>query len=683
MSRGFNLTSTQVYVLNELSSLDIAVITAELDMILKDSRINNIYQLNEKTLLLKLRKPGGLRENLLIEAGTELHTTAYVFKMPLKPPDFCMALRKYLRNGRIKKIQQHDFERIVELTVETKAGEYRLVIELFGDGNIILVDPENKILHALTYRRMKDRNIIRGEIFKYPPPRGKDPRTLRREDLEEIRKMGQIEVVRSIARILGIGGKYAEELLIRAGIEKNKPSSSLKDDELDSIYESLQELLSEVSVENETPCIFVDEEDRWIDVAPIEMKKYSDLKSVRFERFNQALDEFYIKSFAKEKTSEVEGTIGQQIARLERILKDQERTIQKSRRQAETYRRVGEAIYLHLNELQFLMQRVMSEKRSGKSWKEIVESLMQEKEESRTPAKYFVDINPKTMMLQVSIEDLAFDLDLKISAQKNAAQYYERAKKAERRARGAEEALKQTLNKIEEAKRRRLEKAERMLELPPKMRKREWYEKFRWFHSSDGFLAIGGRDKAQNELLIKRYMEPKDLVFHAEIVGAPFVLLKTQGKQPSENTIYEAAQFAGSYSRAWKEGLGSVNVYWVKPDQLSKSPPSGEYLSKGAFMIYGPRNYVRNVPLEIAIGVVKKDGQIQVIGGPPTAVAKQTGVYVKIVPGNESSGQLAKRIRRILARMLPDEEDRRNFQKMPLEEVQRFIPSGRGAISKD
>jgi len=671
-----------VYVLNELSSLDIAVITAELDMIIKDSRISNIYQLNDKTLLLKLRKPGGLRENLLIEAGRQLHTTIYAFEKPIKPPDFCMALRKYLRNGRIEKIQQYDFERIVELTVESKAGEYRLVIELFGDGNIILVDPENKILHALTYKRMKDRNIIRGEPFKYPPPRGRDPRTLRREDLDEIRRMGEIEVVRSLTRLLGIGGKYAEEILTRAGVEKNVPSSSLKDEEIDSIYESLQGLLSEISREDKAPSIFVDEGGRWVDVSPIEMRKYSDLKQIKFESFNQALDEFYAESFAKKRTSEVEETFEQQIARLERILKDQERTLQKSRRKAETYRRIGEAIYLHLNEIQFLLQRIMNEKRSGRDWKEIVEDLTKEKKESRVPAIYFEELNPKNLRLRVSVEDLVFDLDLKSSAQKNAAEYYRLAKKAEKRAKGAEEALKQTQMKIEEAKRRRLEETRQAPKLPPKMRKREWYEKFRWFHSSEGFLAIGGRDKTQNEILIKRYMEPKDLVFHAEITGAPFVLLKTKGKKPSEKTLYEAAQFAASYSKAWKEGLGSISVYWVNPDQISKSPPSGEYLSKGAFMIYGPRNYIRNVPLEAAIGLVKTDDQIRIIGGPPQAVAKQTRIYVKIIPGNESSGRLAKQIRKLLARMLPSEE-RGAIENVPLEEIQRFIPSGRGSISRE
>jgi len=324
----------------------------------------------------------------------------------------------------------------------------------------------------------------------------------------------------------------------------------------------------------------------------------------------------------------------------------------------------------------------MSEKRSGKSWKEIVETLIRKKKESCVPAVYFEDLNPKTLTIRVSMEGLTFDLDLKLSAQKNAARYYEKAKKAEKRAKGAEEALKQTKIKIEEAKCLKIEKMERTSELPPKIRRREWYEKFRWFHSSEGLLVIGGRDKTQNEILIKRYMEPKDFVFHADITGAPFVLLKTGGKHPSENTLYEAAQFAASYSKAWKEGLGSISVYWVTPEQVSKSPPSGEYLSKGAFMIYGPRNYIRNVPLEVSIGLIKKNGQIQIIGGPTSAIAKKTDVYVKIVPGNESSGRLAKKIRRFLEKMLSEEECR-NFQKIPLDEIQRFIPSGRGSISSE
>ncbi len=660
-----------------LSSLDIAVITAELNTAVKDSLISNIYQLNDKMLLLKLRKRGEPKTNLIIEAGVELHVTAYDFERPSKPSNFCMALRKYLRNGRIREIRQYDFERIVELMISSKSGEYRLIVELFGDGNIILVDSENRILHALTYRRMRDRNIIRGETFKYPPPKGKDPRSISREDLEELRVNGRLEVVRSIVRAFGIGGKYAEEILARAGVDKNMPSSELKGCELNRIYESLMDLVSEFSVENETPSVYLDENGRWIDVSPIKMRKYSDMKTINFGSFNEALDEFYTRYIVEKDALKARRTAEEQIKRLERILEEQERAIKESTRRAEIYRRIGDAIYLHLNEIQFLMQRIMAEKRAGKSWNEISESLMKE---SRVPAAYFRGINPKAMTLRISVDDLTFDLDLKASAQENAARYYELAKKAERRARGAEEAMKETKAKIEDIRSRGAEETEKA-ELPIRIIRREWYERFRWFRSSEGFLVIGGRDRIQNEILIKKYMEPEDLVFHAEIPGAPFVLLKTRGGKPSEVTIFEAAQFAGSYSRAWREGLGSIHVYWVKPEQVSKSPPSGEYLSRGAFMIYGTRNYIRNVPLEVAIGVLVEDEGIRIIGGPPSAIAKHTGIYVKIHPGDKSSGELAKQIRDLLARMLSGEA-RKSLLKIPLDEIQRFIPPGGGSISR-
>jgi len=663
---------------DEMSSFDIAVVTVELNHILKDFRINNIYQLNPKTLLLKLRGPEGSSTHLILEAGRRIHVTSYVFEKPLTPPNFCMALRKYLRNGRIEKIQQYRFERIVEITVTNRGEEYRLILELFSNGNIILVNSENKILHALSYRRMRDRNILRGTDFVYPPSRGEDVRKLRREDFfNKIRDFGQLQVVRATARFLGIGGLYTEELLLRAGIDKSTPCSSLRDEDLDAIFNSLQELLSEVTVENERPCLFVDENGDWIDVAPIELKKYAHLKCIRFKTFNEALDEYYTRASVGQKVSDVKERVEQEVARLERILREQERTLHESKKESEAYRKIGDVIYRHFNELQLLIQRIMENKRGGKSWKEIVETLEKEKKESRLPALYFQALKPKTLTLQVSVEDQVFDLNLKLSATKNAADYYARAKKAERKTEGAERAIKQTRKKIEEAKLRITEKVEETSKPPPKKIKREWYEKFRWFHSSDGFLVIGGRDASTNEILIKK--EPQDIVFHADVPGAPFTLIKTGGRKPPEQTIKEAAQFAASYSRAWKEGLGAINVYWVLPQQVRKTPPSGEYLPRGAFMIYGTKNYIRGVPLEVAVGVKKEDERFRVIGGPPEAIAKQTKLYVKLVSGREPSSRLAKKIRNRLAQ-LASEEERKEILKTPLEEIQRFIPAGRGAI---
>ena len=131
------------------------------------------------------------------------------------------------------------------------------------------------------------------------------------------------------------------------------------------------------------------------------------------------------------------------------------------------------------------------------------------------------------------------------------------------------------------------------------MENKEWYEKFRWFTSSDGFLVVAGKDTVSNEVLIKKYTTQEDVVFHAEITGSPFVVIKSEGKPVSEQALREAGEFAASFSRAWRENAGTADVYWVKVDQLSKSGPSGESVPHGAFFVVGKRNWTRNTPLRV------------------------------------------------------------------------------------
>jgi predicted ribosome quality control (RQC) complex YloA/Tae2 family protein len=665
----------------EMSSFDIALISVELDHMLRGFKVNNIYQLNPKTLLLNLHGKEGARTNLVIEAGKRIHITSYELEKPLKPTGFCMVLRKYLRNGAVGKVQQYRFERILEIGISDKGKQYSLVVEVFGEGNIILVGPDGRILHALSYRRMRDRSIIRGEAFTYPPPVGEDPRTLQREQLEKLKGQGQLEVVKAVARLLSVGGFYAEEILLRSGLPKDKPCVSLTDGDLGAIFESLRELLSPIPCGHLEPIVFVDQRGNWVDVAPFQLKKYTDYKSIRFAVFNEALDEFYAKTSVGARVQGVESLATQEVARLDRVLQDQEEALRESKQKTAVCRIIGDSIYLHFNDLQLLLQRVMAEKREGKDWREISEKLEREKRESQVPAVYFETLNPKTLAVQVSVEAQSFSLNLKLSAQKNAAQYYEMAKKAEKKIAGIQKAIEKTREQIGTARLQKTEKVQRASEPPPVSRKREWYEKFRWFNSSDGFLMIGGRDATTNEIIIKKHTEPNDVVFHAEVQGAPFVSVKTQGLTPSEQTVKEAAQFAASYSHAWKEGFSAVNVYWVRPEQVSKTPPSGEYLPRGSFMIYGTKNYVKGAVLEVAIGLKKEDRSYRVIGGPTRAIAYQTGIYVTLVPGRESSGDLAKQLRRKLAE-LSSEDARKDVLRLPLEEIQRFMPTGGGTIKK-
>jgi predicted ribosome quality control (RQC) complex YloA/Tae2 family protein len=244
-------------------------------------------------------------------------------------------------------------------------------------------------------------------------------------------------------------------------------------------------------------------------------------------------------------------------------------------------------------------------------------------------------------------------IDLQKNINENAASYYERAKKMDRKIQGAQKAMKRM------KKKKKIKKPQK--EEITVLRKREWYEKFHWCFSSNKFLLLAGRDRKSNEMLVKRYMDSTDIYVHADIQGAPSVIIK-DGKKAPEKTIEEAAMMAAAYSRAWNH-FGSLDCYWVYPDQVTKSPPSGEYLTTGAFFITGSKHFIK-VPLEISIGVY--EGKI--MAGPESAVSSNTETLVRIGFGDEKKERLAKQISHLL-----DYAD--------LDEIIRALP-GRGRILK-
>jgi len=666
----------------EITSFDVAAIITELKKRIVDAWIVNIYQSNFKTLIFKLHKPDQATQHLVIEAGSQLHLTHFSIAKPSKPSGFCMGLRKFLRNGKIQAIEQHEFERIVIMKIKAKQEELTFITELFGDGNIILVNKENKILQALTYRKMRDRNILRNEKFQYPPPSGKNPFKIERKCLDEIRSFDRLETVKALARFLGMGGFYAEEILLRAQVDKNTPCNSLGNADLDAIFRVLKDLLSLIETEKLSPAIIMNDKGRMIDAVPVSLEKYASFHSKPYPTFNDALDTFYTETAIEEEKTAETTDAEQLLAQQERILLRQQKTIEEIENEIKNYKKIGDIIYAHFNELQLLFQKFITAKSDGKSWKETVSTIEKEKEASEIPAVYFSSFNSENAILHLSVDGLTFPVNLRKSIQENAADYYEKAKKAQKRREGAKKALQQTIQKMSEIRKKSVEKIAAISK--PELRQpetRAWYEKFRWFYSSEGFLVLGGKDASTNEVLIKKYVEPNDLVFHADIAGAPFVVVKTEGRDASEQTIKEAAEFAATFSRAWREMLGALDVYWVRPDQVSKTPPSGQFLPKGSFMIYGKKNYLRKVPLRTAIGVIPmEEGKVKVVGGPKDAIAKQTGYYVEISL-ELSSGALAKTIRASLSQKVP-KELKETVLLLPLEEIQKFIPPGKGKVSQ-
>jgi len=259
----------------EFSSFDIAAAIKELKTTLAECRVNNIYQLDEKTVIFKLHKTDMSPIRLVMEAGRRLHATSYAEENPAEPPSFCMALRKYLRNAWVAGIDQYEFERIVTISFRTKTGVLKLVVELFGDGNIILTNENNVIIHALAFKKMRDRDILHNVVLELPPSSGKNPFKVTLCELEEAYKIaGETEVVRSTARFLGVGGVYAEEILLRANVDKTKHCNTLTSDDVKRIFDVIQALLAAVSGGSLEACIVLGEDGQFLDVVPIKLKRY-------------------------------------------------------------------------------------------------------------------------------------------------------------------------------------------------------------------------------------------------------------------------------------------------------------------------------------------------------------------------------------------------------------------------
>lgn len=239
-------------------------------------------------------------------------------------------------------------------------------------------------------------------------------------------------------------------------------------------------------------------------------------------------------------------------------------------------------------------------------------------------------------------------INSKLSVEQNAQTYFEKAKQSRKKLEGARKALDVSLKKRDaelQAKEEKLEKikAEHERIASKERRKTEWYEKFRWFLSSEGFLVIGGRDATTNEIVIKKHTDKDDIVFHTDMAGSPFFVIKTEGGgEPGEATLQEAADATLCFSRAWKMGLGTTPTFWVRPDQVSKEANPGEYMPKGAFMIRGKTNYMIPTP-NCAVGALE-DGRIMC--GPVSAVKKNCGKHLVIVQGRKKASEIAKLIRK-------------------------------------
>lgn len=658
-----------------LLNFDIAAITFELKKKVIDKYIDTVYHLNANTIMLRI-KPGPIF--MIFEAGRRAHITNYKFKTPTKPIDFAMALRKYLSRGKIIDINQPQFERIVEFLISSKDRNYRLIVEIFKRGNMTLIDQEGIIIAALRTAVMKDRKIIVRKKYLPAPSEKISLTKVNHNDLIELKENEKINLEKAITNLLAIDRIYTKELLFQAELDGTITSNKLSEEQIENIYKIIKELRNKISKGPKNPAIVLNEAGEQIDVIPNQLTIYGKFKKKQFDSFNEAVDEYFSSILSNKEQVNKEGELSKKAEKLNRIQENQIVQSKSFKKAIEINRKKGEIIYLHLNEIEHLSQLINSKKKDGHNWKDIEHMIKENAIKGTKPEIYFQKIMPDKLGYSIKIDDVDILIGLKNKPQYWASQFYKKAKKIEEKLPGLESSIKSIKIKIKNLEE---EKTQTLKEIPQliKRREKEWFEKFRWFESSKGFLVLCGRDASNNEVLIKRYTNDEDIVLHAEVHGAPFTIIKTGGKDLNDDTVEEAATFGACYSKAWAQGFTSIDLYWIKPNQISKQPPSGQYLTKGMFMIRGTRNYVKGIALRLAIGAIIKDDQILVVAGPASAIKKRASGYVEIIPGKTSSGKLAKLIKKILISKV-SKEYKTITKTIELNEIQVLIPSGKADL---
>jgi len=375
--------------------------------------------------------------------------------------------------------------------------------------------------------------------------------------------------------------------------------------------------------------------------------------------------------------------------RYKRIVAEQEQLVNEAEVKAESDKRMGNAIYAHFNDLQILLDKFVSTKNQSKDWNTLLSEVSKAKLSGKLPEALFDSFDSRNLAINIDVDSTKFSLSLRKTLFENAAEFYDRGKKAKQKSAGALMALEASRKELAKAE-MKIRDAEAITSSKPtetmdelvrrkvEVESKEWFEKFRWFTSSEGFLVVAGKDAVSNEVLVKKHTDPLDVVFHADITGAPFVVIKNNGKDPGEQTLREAGEFGASFSRAWRENIGSVDVYWVKPDQLSKSGPSGEFVAHGAFAVNGKRNWLRNVPLKLSIGIII-DGEVKFVGGPIVTVKAKTKVFVTIGPGDLNGKEILTQIMRALTLKL-SKEQRERVGKVSFEQIREFVPYTKGRL---
>ncbi len=347
---------------HELSMLELRILSGELNAV-KGYYIDQFYQLGEMRFRMRLSsKEGKANMNMAIPDYVALSDRGEISE---EATGFAMAVRKRVSGARISGIGLLGGDRILEIDVERKEWKGKMILEMFGRGNLIITDDKMEILLALQTHEFADRDVRKGSTYKPPKNGGVDlgDRKAVEEVFDSLKGAPPTDrLVSYLSRRLGIGGLYLEDALAREGLD---PKSKIRDLKQEGNVDGFRDrILKLIGDEMKGTAILYLKDGKPADVAVAEISKYSDLEKKEMP-LNQAVELFY-----SARPREEQGD-SEEVERLEASLKRQDEIIKGMKEEEAACRRKGDFISARVTPLGELIKAAASKKVSDEELKSI------------------------------------------------------------------------------------------------------------------------------------------------------------------------------------------------------------------------------------------------------------------------------------------------------------------------
>ena len=627
-----------------LSGIELRYLVNEISKKTSDYYVSNIYGITKNGLLFKLHHPKNPDVMLMVSTSGIWISSVRIDQ--IEPNKILKRLRNDLLRLKLSKIEQIGAERIVYLTFTGFDKEFTLVGEFFGDGNIILCNKEMKILALLHSIDVRHRQLRVGLPYTPPPQKGINVLQVSKKDFDEI-KTSNLAVANWIGRTFGLPKRFAEEIFHISKIDPKVKGNTLQDNDVKKIFESMKNLIENVVTGNHNPIII--KNDSSIEISPIKLENVENATPV--ENFIEGLDTVFSQSIVDAGKNIQSSNVDKKIQDLEVRLEEQSKAIKLVKEKSQKISTVAKSMS------EMTSQGIMS---------------IEDPSSVKILTKLNSQITKEKGISFLKIDDGKIKVDLKASLPSIASILFNEAKKQSSAITSIEKQILKTEKEIEKLN-NQSQKVKDSVTFS-EIRKKNWFERYRWFYTTDKFLAIGGRDSSSNSAIIRKHLEKNDKVFHAEIFGSPFFILKNS-ENATPATINEVANATVCFSRAWREAMYGMSAYWVDPEQVKKAAPSGQYLPKGSFTIDGQRNFVKISSLKLAIGLFKQNESFLITCGPLEPIKKNCECYSVIEPSGSESSDVAKKIRTEFIKMKGE-----IIKNISLDEFVRVLPAGESHV---